>query len=555
MTANTFWGQAPEVLTVSASPAPTSTVFTVSSATNLRDDQWIEVQVGGSGNYERTQITNIATNALTVSPALSTAPDQPGAVLNSRELTVKSRLNNGSVFNAATVAELKAVDTTYAPNGLKYLIDSTALYKLDTGSSATGDDYLVIDPTTGPGRWLLQIGSGSATTVTSDTAMSNGGSYIVGGSTRRTMTLPASPAVGPVNEVVAEGTGGYSVALNSGQTLRYQGTSYAYGYLLRNSDAYAAVRIRCTNTNQFTVIGHEGAITFGALGAGYIGGGNTGSPINTISKLAYLTETRTTLAATLGNNRDFQGGSVGVSGTAKGYYVGQYTGAAAATTIDDLDFSDDSSDTIAAVLSTARYACGTGASTTHGYILGGHTGAAYSTLIEKIDLSTDGISTVTDTLDVGKAHVGSVQSSTKIYLLAGDKSGEVPSDDVEEFVLATETSTLLGATMPAAIYFTCAAHSSTAGYLMGGDNGGAVATIRKFTFSSETSSTPSATLDTAKYYGAGVRSAVKGYHVGGSTGTRTAVIEDLDFATELSAAISATLATATELAQGVSNIA
>lgn len=156
--ATEYWGT-PELLTVSASPTPTSTQFTVSSAGNLLVKQYILVKV--SGAFQRAQITAIAGNALTVA-GLTGTPDTPGEVRNGRQLIKNATLNAGAVLNAASATDLKTVNTTYAPAGLKYLLTDTArLYRFDPTSSATGNDVTVIAPTTGPGRWLLvNLGGG-----------------------------------------------------------------------------------------------------------------------------------------------------------------------------------------------------------------------------------------------------------------------------------------------------------------------------------------------------------------------------------------------------------
>lgn len=66
--------------TVSASPTPTVTGFTVASATGLAVGDVIVVTMA-AGHREATRITAIATNALTVSPALTAAPATGAAVV------------------------------------------------------------------------------------------------------------------------------------------------------------------------------------------------------------------------------------------------------------------------------------------------------------------------------------------------------------------------------------------------------------------------------------------------------------------------------------------
>jgi hypothetical protein len=64
---------------VQAAPAPTTTDFTVSAGSRFTADQWVMV------NGDVTQITAIATNALTVSPPLSQAPSA-GDVVRAAEI-------------------------------------------------------------------------------------------------------------------------------------------------------------------------------------------------------------------------------------------------------------------------------------------------------------------------------------------------------------------------------------------------------------------------------------------------------------------------------------
>jgi len=161
--ATQYWG-VPEVLTVEASPTPTTTVFTVSDATNILYDsssgvgQYILVEV--SGDFERTQVTDKTGDALTVSPALTAAPDVPGEVRNARQLITNSILNGGGLFNASTPADLKTIDTTYAINGIKYWVDGYGLYTLDLSSTADADGIAVVEPTAGTGRWFLKVQEG-----------------------------------------------------------------------------------------------------------------------------------------------------------------------------------------------------------------------------------------------------------------------------------------------------------------------------------------------------------------------------------------------------------
>ncbi len=83
-----------------------------------------------------------------------TAGDEPVAA---------SKLNNGSTFNADDTDDLKSVDTTDMPNNLKYIDSSESnMYQFNSGSSEIGDDYLVVEPTTGGGRHIIGPDSGES---------------------------------------------------------------------------------------------------------------------------------------------------------------------------------------------------------------------------------------------------------------------------------------------------------------------------------------------------------------------------------------------------------
>lgn len=152
--ADEFYGENPIVLTVLSSPAPTSSVFTVNSATDLRVDQYFNVKVGG--NFERGRILSIASDQITTYDPLTAPPDTPGEVRSTRQLITTSKENSKGVYNADDVADLKTVNTTYAPNGLKYMMQDTGLiYQFDPASSAEENLYSVVEPNSSIGRWLL----------------------------------------------------------------------------------------------------------------------------------------------------------------------------------------------------------------------------------------------------------------------------------------------------------------------------------------------------------------------------------------------------------------
>jgi len=81
------------------------------------------------------------------------------------DTTYAVRANWG--HSVADATALKAIGTTGANMRVDQQVrlkdDNSSIWKFDSGSSATGDDVTVIQPTTGTGRWLLVTSSSSST--------------------------------------------------------------------------------------------------------------------------------------------------------------------------------------------------------------------------------------------------------------------------------------------------------------------------------------------------------------------------------------------------------
>lgn len=152
----TTWGQtATHSTTVSASPAPTTTSCTVANVGTFREGMAVYFDV--SGTPERTFLTGITGNALTFSPALSGAPDSGGDAVSYHQPIFNDKLNESSLWQASTLADLTATDVTGMPDGTRCVVADKQSYRLDIGSSEYADGYYVIDPTTGSGRWIMEL--------------------------------------------------------------------------------------------------------------------------------------------------------------------------------------------------------------------------------------------------------------------------------------------------------------------------------------------------------------------------------------------------------------
>lgn len=550
----TFGQSAFHTTTVSASPAPTRTVFTVGSVGSLRVGHYIWVTI--SGTPEQTAITDISGSQLTVSPALSIAPSSTNPVVCYADDLTNAKLNLGLIWDVASTAALSATSDTGMPNGTRAQVQDGPFYRLNTGSSATVDGYTVLSTLSGTGRWLIQSSGGLFQTITGATTANNAGKYITNhAGTRVPVTLPASPAVGaePI-EIVNAGAAGFSLTLNPGQHLNYTATQYTYGQQLQNSDVYAAIRLLCTAADTFTIINAQGSLSFSTTGAGYsMGGANNLSTMhNEIYKLTFSSEARSTLAATLDSSRGY---GAGTQSTTKGYHCGgSEVVNVEINKIDDMNFSTDASAAISATLDTGRLNMGSVYSGSAGYLMGGTDSSTAKNTISKLTFSGETEANISATLTVSKSGVIGVSDT-----LAGYRIGGSVTTSINKLTYGTEVVSTIAATLADGLYVGASLQQKgNAGYAVGGvsDAGGGavVSSAKKLTYSGETISTPSATLDTAKQLTSGCNSAIKGYILGGYTNAAafTDVIEDWVFSADTSAALSAVLGAARAGVAGVS---
>jgi len=182
------------------------------------------------------------------------------------EPVAASRLNNGAVFSANDVTDLKTVDTTDCPNGEKYITDDNGnLYIFDSGSSATPDDYNVVQPTVGGGRFILKSSGGSVSTITASQTAVNNARYILNSSGRIYVALPASSTAGNILELSARNNGGWLLKPGSGQTIFFGDTSITGTDYAIEGINYASIKIQCVNTNQWSVLSYVGTLTAGLI--------------------------------------------------------------------------------------------------------------------------------------------------------------------------------------------------------------------------------------------------------------------------------------------------
>ena len=92
----------------------------------------------------------------------------------------------------------------------------------------------------------------TTTVTTTSQAMSWGSMYIVNNSSRVTLTLPTSAPLGSVLRIVSIGTGGWTIAQNSGQSIRVSSTSVSTvgtGGSVSSNGAKDSIFLICTVAN------------------------------------------------------------------------------------------------------------------------------------------------------------------------------------------------------------------------------------------------------------------------------------------------------------------
>ena len=244
--------------------------------------------------------------------------------------------------------------------------------------------------------------------------------------------------------------------------------------------------------------------------AGYFAGGSTASaPTSQIDKIAFPSDTKTTLSATLTYDVRYPAG-MSNSGVA-GYNGGGYSNGQAANQsgIDKIAFPADTKTTLSATLtSTVSQVQGMANYGVAGYLGGGYSGAAsYLDRIDKLTFSAETKSTLAATLsNTAYSQAGMADSGVAGYF-GGGYTGSGELNVIDKITFPADTKTTLAATLSSQRgWVTGMADSGVAGYFGGGgEAGGAtyLTAIDKITFPADTKTTLSATLTQGKYGMAG----------------------------------------------------
>ena len=228
-----------------------------------------------------------------------------------------------------------------------------------------------------------------------------------------------------------------------------------------------------------------------------------------------------------------------------GYYVGGDTSpTTSASTIDRIDFFNETVSLPGKNLPAVRGGSAAIYSTLYGYISGGDnpTPTTFSSIV-RLDLSTENISLPGYNIPQSRGAVGSFSSFNYGYFGGGYVVGAPGSrqNRIDRMDFSTETTSLAGNNLPIITNVTTGVKNLSYGYFGGGLSGPvpavtSISSFRRLDFVTEVINTPSSTLTEGSSNITGIFNVSYGYFVGGLipsvTPTRMSRIDRLDFTTE-----------------------
>ena len=308
-------------------------------------------------------------------------------------------------------------------------------------------------------------------------------------------------------------------------------------FALSDTEAKVAIVVEGINTSITPGLGKGGAVK------GFLMGGVAGADVAVIEDLIFSDETSQVIAATLDTARN--SGSA-LSSATKGYALGSST---PINSIEDLIFADETSQIIAATLDAARGLQAGVFSSTAGYVIDGN---GLNNAIEKLIFAAETEAAIVATLSTTREAAGGVSGSAKGYAMGGDNAGTW-YDLIDDLIFADDTSQLIAAALDDTRTNPGGMFSALKGYAFGGEDVGFKNDIDDLVFATETSQQLIAVLTSAGNSRHGVVSSLsKGYKMGGSdAGGNMDEIDTLDFTAETTGNIVATLDTAKRYGMGV----
>ena len=218
-----------------------------------------------------------------------------------------------------------------------------------------------------------------------------------------------------------------------------------------------------------------------------------------------LTQPRGSLSAVSG------GTSYRIKGSRTyGYFGGGYT-PTEYTTIDRIDFSNETTSVPGYNLTQPRESLSACSSNSYGYFGGGDAPSLIPgsvATIDRIDFSNETTSAPGYNLTQARSGLTAVSSSSYGYFGG-------PSTTIDRIDFSNETTSAPGDNLPQARYYLAACSSNSYGYFGGGADTPPPNTIDRIDFSNETTSAPGYNLTQARGYLSAVSSNSYGYFGGG----------------------------------------
>ncbi|MCC6824841.1 MAG: hypothetical protein IT172_03770 [Acidobacteria bacterium] len=214
---------------------------------------YLDLQVSPAGANTYTQLSpRLLIGATPYAQALSCV-----ACVNSDQIiSIDGSKVTGTVANASNAATATSATSAYSVTGVVGIANGGTgsnvknFVDLSTTQSIAGDKTFT-GVLSGNGSGLVNVPGTVKWNVSSSgpvQALPNNG-YILTNTAASTVTLPASPAVGDVVRVVEKGTGGFTLAMNSGQSILDWATTHQETIWTRQYSVTAS-----TDTNVWTAI-------------------------------------------------------------------------------------------------------------------------------------------------------------------------------------------------------------------------------------------------------------------------------------------------------------
>ena len=275
---------------------------------------------------------------------------------------------------------------------------------------------------------------------------------------------------------------------------------------------------------------------------GYIGGGFRSSfPPSLLSSIERIDLSNETLANS-GKNLSQQIHFLSsVSNSNYGYFGGGFNAPPSTSdvsTIDRLDFSNETVSTPGPDLSQARGYISAVANSSYGYFVGGFA-PPYVNTIDRLDFSSETVSLPGNNLTLGTGFITTASSSNYGYLAGGYTfPPAVLRSYIQRLDFSVETVETTSGNLTQAKYGAGGVFNSNYGYFGGGITPTVISTIDRLDFITETASSPDSDLTQARRYISGVSNSIYGYFVGGSftpsplPATSRNTIDRIDFSNE-----------------------